>query len=121
MPTGPDDPAVWAEQWETVKSSAAAAGRDPGALVGALYATVTVAENAEIGEERIMDFPRAYHGPVAEEIRRGEACCGGSVEGLSPWLQGFVDVGVRQIVPRFAGDHEAQMDAVARFRRARGW
>lgn len=121
MPTGPDDPAVWARQWETAKASAREAGGEADGLVGALYATVTQADNAEVGEALIMDYLRAYYGPVAEKMRATNACYGGPMEGLGPWLHGFVDAGVRHLVLRFAGDHDAQLDAVSRLRQDMGW
>lgn len=116
MPTGPSDPAVWAERFETVKSAARDAGRDPAGLTGAVYATVTVAKDEAEGEEKLMAYLRSYYGPMAEKMRANEACYGGPIEGLGPWLRKFVDAGVRHLIIRFAGDHELQMEAVAAYR-----
>ena len=121
MPTGPNDPSTWARQWEVVQTNARQAGRSADDLTGALYATVTVAENAEVGEAQLMAYLRSYYGSVAEVMRAEEACYGGPIDGLGPWLQGFVAAGVQHIVLRFAGDHDLQLEAVARLRQELGW
>jgi probable F420-dependent oxidoreductase len=121
MPTGPDDPNTWASHWDTVKTNARQAGRQPGTLTGALYATITVADDAETGEARLMDYLRSYYGSVAEIMRAQDACYGGPIDGLGPWLQGFVDAGVQHIVLRFAGDHDLQMEGVSRLRQDLDW
>ena len=121
MPTGPAEPHVWAERWQTVCDAATDAGRDSSELTGALYLTATIAPTKAKGEERLMDYLRAYYGPVAERMRANEACYAGPVEGLGEWVQGFVDSGVQHLVIRFAGDHELQMQAMARCRADLNW
>jgi len=121
MPTGPGDPTLWTKSFETVRSAARDAGRDPEQVTGSLYATVAIADSFEAGEEKLMNFMRAYYGPIADRMRHGEACFGGPIEELGPWLQGFVDAGVEHMVIRFTGEHDMQMETVARYRAEMGW
>ena len=71
MPTGPGEPKLWAERFDTVKTKALKAGPDPAAIVGSLYATVTVPEDYVKGEDKLMAYLRSYYGPIVDRIRDG--------------------------------------------------
>lgn len=121
FPTGPADPAVWGEKWASVKEQARAAGRDADAMTGALYLTLSVADNAEKAEENLMAYLNNYYGALGPKMRAGEACYAGPPEGTGQWLRSFIEAGARHLVLRFAGDHDRQMETVSRMRRDMGF
>jgi alkanesulfonate monooxygenase SsuD/methylene tetrahydromethanopterin reductase-like flavin-dependent oxidoreductase (luciferase family) len=121
FPTGPADPVVWGEKWASVKEQARAAGRNADAMTGALYLTLSVADNAGKAEENLMAYLNNYYGALGPKMRAGEACYAGPPEGTGQWLRGFIDAGARHLVLRFAGDHERQMETVSRMRRDMGF
>ena len=121
FPTGPADPAAWGQKWESVKAEARAAGRNADAMTGALYLTLSVADNAEKAEENLMAYLNNYYGALGPKMRAGEACYAGPPEGTGRWLEGFIEAGARHLVLRFAGDHERQMETVSKMRRDMGF
>jgi probable F420-dependent oxidoreductase len=112
---------MFASQWAEVKSIAQASGRDPNALTGAMYLTLALDEDAAKAEQRLNGFLERYYGQPAPILRRRQACYAGSAAGLAEWLSGYAAAGVRHMTLRFAGEHEAQQEAVARVRRTLGW
>jgi len=120
FPTGPDA-ARWGAQWAEVKRIAAAAGRAPDAVTGAIYLTLAVDENAAAAEERVNTYLERYYGVSAQMLRRRQACYAGPAAGAAEWLKSYVDAGASHLVLRFAGDHERQMDTMARVRSDLGW
>lgn len=121
FPTGPADAAVWGAKWQSVKAQARAAGRDADAMTGALYLTLSVAETAEKAEEHLVAYLDSYYGALGPKMRAGEACYAGPPDGTGRWLKGFIDAGASHLVLRFAGDHDSQLEAVARMRRELGF
>lgn len=121
FPTGPADAAAWGQKWESVKAEARAHGRDPEKMTGALYLTISVADNAEKAEENLMAYLNGYYGALGPKMRAGEACYSGPPEGTGRWLKGFIDAGASHLVLRFAGDHDRQMETVSRMRRDLGF
>ena len=120
FPTGPD--AVrWGEQWGQVQDYARAAGRDSSALVGAIYLTLAVDEDAGAAEQCIDRFLESYYGQPAELLKRRQACYGGPAAGAADWLAGYVAAGASHLVLRFAGDHERQLETMAAIRAELGW
>lgn len=120
FPTGPADAAAWGQKWESVKAEARTHGRNPEAMTGALYLTISVADNAEKAEEHLMAYLNGYYGALGPKMRAGEACYSGPPEGTGRWLKGFIDAGASHLVLRFAGDHDRQMETVSRMRRELG-
>ena len=56
-----DAPAQWRQNWTEIKRIAAEAGRDPGKLTGAMYVTLAVDEDAQLG------------GDIAEHLQNSRA------------------------------------------------
>ncbi len=120
FPTGPDA-AGWAGQWDSVKDAAREAGRDPDELVGALYLTLVIDDDAEGAQQRIDTYLEQYYGVAAAILAKRQACYAGPAAGAAEWLQGYADAGATHLVLRFAGDHERHMDAIAEIRGSLGW
>jgi alkanesulfonate monooxygenase SsuD/methylene tetrahydromethanopterin reductase-like flavin-dependent oxidoreductase (luciferase family) len=115
LPNSPN-PAEWARHWQEVGRIAAAAGRDPGALVGAMYLTLAVDVDARRAALRLDRYLEQYYGRPAAEMRARQACYAGAPAGLQDWLSAYVAAGARHLVLRFAGDHERQLEALAAMR-----
>ena len=120
FPTGPDA-AGWAEQWRTVQDAASEAGRNPDDLVGALYLTLFIDDNAAKAQQQVDTFMEEYYGASAKVLAKHQASYAGPAAGCAEWLKGYADAGASHLVLRFAGDHERHMDAIAEIRRALGW
>ena len=112
LPNSPSA-AQWAEQWQQLKALAAAAGRDPQSLVGAMYLTLAVDADADRAGQRLERYLQHYYGRPAAEMRARQACYAGPVQGLAEWLEGYVAAGASHLVLRFAGDHERHLETVA--------
>jgi probable F420-dependent oxidoreductase len=112
FPIAPDA-ATFARQWAEVKAIAAAAGRDPAALSGAMYLTVCLDDDASRANTRLDAFLERYYGQPASVLRRRQAHYAGSPSGIAPWLNGYAEAGASHLVLRFAGDHERHLEALA--------
>jgi len=119
FPNAPD-PGKWRDQWAQIHQIARAAGRDPAALTGAVYLTLTIDDNTARGEERMNAFMENYYGRPAAEMRARQATYAGPAEGAAAWLRSWVDAGVSHLVLRFAGDHQQHLETVSRLRRQIG-
>jgi alkanesulfonate monooxygenase SsuD/methylene tetrahydromethanopterin reductase-like flavin-dependent oxidoreductase (luciferase family) len=117
LPIAPDA-AQWARQWKEVKEIAGKAGRDPNALTGAMYLTLSVDDDASRAEARLNGYLEQYYGQPAAITRKRQASYAGTREGLREWLQGYADAGVSHLVLRFAGEHARHLETVAALRAA---
>lgn len=115
LPNGPDA-TQWGQQWTEVKKIATDAGRDPNALVGAMYLTLAVDEDAGRANQRLDAYLERYYGQPAPALRRRQSCYAGPVTGAMEWLQGYVSAGAQHLVLRFAGDHERHLEMLAESR-----
>jgi len=115
LPITPDA-AGWAGQWAQVRAAARDAGRDASTLVGAMYLTIAVDEDAARATERLDAYLARYYGQPAAVLRARQACYAGGAAGLGEWLAGYAKAGASHLVLRFAGDHERHMETVARLR-----
>lgn len=115
LPNAPDA-ARWGEQWAQVQAIARAAGRDPGALTGAMYLTMLVDEDAARAEQRLNVYLEQYYGRPAAAMRSFQACYAGPEAGLVEWLRGYAAAGAQHLVLRFVGDHERHLEKVAALR-----
>jgi alkanesulfonate monooxygenase SsuD/methylene tetrahydromethanopterin reductase-like flavin-dependent oxidoreductase (luciferase family) len=120
FPTGPDA-AGWGEQWSDVRYIALEAGRDPNDLVGAVYLTMAVDDDANRAEERLNTYLENYYGQPAALLRRRQACYAGPADGLAAWLSGYAEVGASHLMLRFVGDHDELLETVAEVRAGLGW
>src|SRR5262245_46069240 len=113
FPTGPSVE-FFSEHWPGIQEAARAAGRPPGAVIGAAYVTVAFDASAAAAEQRLDAFLESYYAAPARTIRARQACYAGPIEGCADWLQRWVDAGTSHILLRFAGgDQLAQVDAVS--------
>lgn len=115
FPTGPDA-ARWSEQWGEVQDHARDAGRDPADVTPAIYLTLAIDDDAATADARIDDFLQQYYGQRPDLLKKRQACFGGSAEGAVEWLNGYVKAGARHLVLRFAGDHERNLETMAKLR-----
>jgi len=120
FPIAPDA-TTFARQWAEVQAIARARGRDPAQMTGAMYLTVALDDDAARAEVRLNGFLESYYGQPAPVTRRRQACYCGPAAGLGAWLAAYAEAGASHLVLRFAGGHEAHMDAVARQRAELGW
>jgi probable F420-dependent oxidoreductase len=114
-------PADFATRWAQVKDIATAAGRDPTPLTGAMYLTLALDEDAEKAEARLNGFLERYYGQPAPVLRRRQACYAGPAAGVAAWLSSYAAAGAGHLVLRFAGEHEAHIEALAKVRSSLGW
>lgn len=97
-----------------VRDVAVQHGRDPGAISGAMYLTVSLDADASKADDRLNQFLERYYGQPAPVTRRRQACYAGPEQGLAEWMNRYVEAGASHLVLRFAGDHERHLEAVAR-------
>lgn len=112
FPTGPDS-ATWGAQWGEVQAVAAEAGRDAGAVTGAIYLTLAVDDDAGRAEQRINDYLESYYGQPAAVLRKRQACYAGPADDAVAWIAGYAAAGASHLVLRFAGDHERHLELMA--------
>ena len=108
FPAGSGGPASWGAGWTQVKAHAREAGRDPASLTGAAYLTLSIA--------KLDQFLQEYYQQPGETIRRRQDCFAGSRSGALAWLREFAAAGATHLALRFTGEHERQMELVARMR-----
>jgi alkanesulfonate monooxygenase SsuD/methylene tetrahydromethanopterin reductase-like flavin-dependent oxidoreductase (luciferase family) len=115
FPTGPDA-GRWSEQWAEVQGHARDAGRDPADVTPSIYLTLAIDDDAAKADARIDEFLQQYYGQRPGLLKKRQACFGGSAEGAVEWLKGYVDAGAQHLVLRFAGDHERNLETMAKLR-----
>ncbi len=54
-------------------------------------------------------------------LRKRQACFGGPPAQAAEWLKGYADAGVSDLIVRFTGNHERQLEAVSGLRAQLGW
>ncbi len=111
-------PETFATQWADIKATARAEDRDADAMTGAMYLTIALDDDAAKANVRLDAFLEAYYSAPAAVLRRRQACYAGPRDGLGAWLKSYADAGASHLMLRFAGDHERQMEEVARLRPA---
>ena len=113
FPTGPSVE-FFSEHWPQIQEAARAAGRPPGAVIGAAYVTLALDPSPAAAEQRLDSFLESYYAAPARSVRARQACYAGPMEGCAEWLQRWIDAGTSHILLRFAGgDQLAQVDAIA--------
>lgn len=113
--------AAFGPQWQQVKAIARAAGRDPAALTGAMYLTLSVDDDAAQANARLDAFLEHYYSQPAAVLRRWQAHYAGPAEGVAAWLAAYAEAGASHLVLRFVGDHARHMALLAQTRRSLGW
>ena len=115
FPTGPDA-CAYRDQITQVREVAQQAGRNPDDIAAAVYVTLRMDEDSAAAERHVNAFLENYYGAPAQKLRSFQACFAGPPAAAVDWLGEFVDAGARHLVIRLAGDHDRQMDALARVR-----
>jgi alkanesulfonate monooxygenase SsuD/methylene tetrahydromethanopterin reductase-like flavin-dependent oxidoreductase (luciferase family) len=110
------DAGQWERHWTEVQRIARDAGRDPNALTGAMYLTLSVDDDAARANERLDRYLEQYHGQSPAVLRTRQECYAGAAAGLTAYLNGYRRAGARHLVLRFAGDHERHLEIVAAIR-----
>jgi alkanesulfonate monooxygenase SsuD/methylene tetrahydromethanopterin reductase-like flavin-dependent oxidoreductase (luciferase family) len=106
----------YAAQWHELKTMARAAGRDPAAIAGAAYLTLSLDDNAARANERLDRFLGTYYGQSPAEMRARQACFAGAPAEGAAWVRSFVEAGASHLCLRFTGDHERHLETVAKLR-----
>ncbi len=115
FPNGPDSQR-WGEQWRQVQAIAREAGRDPASISPATYLTLAVDDDTAKADRRMDEFMLAYYGRRPDVGKKREVCFAGPANAAAEWLQGYVEQGTRNLVLRFAGEHERQLEIFAKLR-----
>ena len=120
FPNAPS-PSDYAGQFAEVTAAARAEGRDPGAVTGAMYLTLSIDDDATRAEARIDAYLEQYYGQRPDVMRKRQMCYAGPATGAAAWLKSYADAGAGHLVLRFAGEHERHLQIVSRLRRDLGW
>jgi alkanesulfonate monooxygenase SsuD/methylene tetrahydromethanopterin reductase-like flavin-dependent oxidoreductase (luciferase family) len=115
------DIARWGTQWREVQQIVREVGRDPSRFAAANYVTLALDDDTAQAEQRIDAFLENYYGQPSAVMRRRQACFGGPPAAAAIWLQGYADAGVTDLIVRFTGDHDRQLERVADLRAHLGW
>jgi len=105
--------ALFADYWRKMKAAAAAHGRNPGALTGAVYMTFVVDDDQAKADATIDRFLARYYGQPADVIRKRQPSYAGPLAGARAAIAAYVAAGASHIILRFAGDHERHLDLFA--------
>jgi alkanesulfonate monooxygenase SsuD/methylene tetrahydromethanopterin reductase-like flavin-dependent oxidoreductase (luciferase family) len=114
-------PDAFARGFGQVRDIAKQAGRDPGAVAGAMYLTVAMDADAAKAEARLNAFLERYYLQPAAAIRSHQACYAGPESGVAEYLDRYAKAGAGHLCIRFAGEHETHIAALAKVRASLGW
>jgi len=110
MPSGAGTPEQWATKWQAIKQYAEQADRDPEAMVGSAYVTMTINSDQMTADRELDDYLEGYYNRPAASIREQQYGFAGSADAATQWLGEFVNAGASHIVVRFTGSNDkAQM------------
>ena len=110
------DAAQWGRQWSEVKRMAREAGRDPAALTGSMYLTLSIDDDVARANERLDRYMEQYYGQPAAALRTRQECYAGTASGVTAYLEGYLQAGASHLILRFAGEHERHLETVATLR-----
>ena len=88
--------------------------RDPAAMTGAMYLTLSLNDDAAAADDQLNAFLERYYEVPAAGTRRRQAHYAGPAAGLPAWLDSYARAGASQLVLRFAGDHERHLQIVSK-------
>jgi alkanesulfonate monooxygenase SsuD/methylene tetrahydromethanopterin reductase-like flavin-dependent oxidoreductase (luciferase family) len=115
------DLAHWTAQWQEVQQIVRELGRDPSRFAAANYVTLALDEDTGRAERRIDAFLENYYGQPAAAMRKRQAVFGGPIAAAAEWLRGYAEAGATDLIVRFTGEHERQLEAVGALRAQLGW
>jgi alkanesulfonate monooxygenase SsuD/methylene tetrahydromethanopterin reductase-like flavin-dependent oxidoreductase (luciferase family) len=104
-----------------VRQIARTAGRDAGAIEGAIYITLALDDDPAKADARLNSFLERYYKVPAAAMRSRQACYAGPVAGVAAHLDAYAKAGVDHFCVRFAGEHETHMAALAKVRASLHW
>jgi alkanesulfonate monooxygenase SsuD/methylene tetrahydromethanopterin reductase-like flavin-dependent oxidoreductase (luciferase family) len=107
------DAQQWQRQWREIKDIARRAGRDPAALTGAMYLTLSIDADADRANARLNAYLEKYYGQPAAVLRARQECYAGPPSGLAPYLAAYAGAGAEHLIVRFAGDDERHLEVLA--------
>ena len=110
------DAVQWGRQWSEIQRIAREAGRDPAALTGAMYLTLSIEEDVARANERLDRYLEHYYGQPAAVLRTRQECYAGAASGVAAYLSGYLRAGARHLILRFTGDHERHLETIAALR-----
>jgi len=111
----PPDPADYGAGLTQVLRAAADAGRAASAVTPALFATVLVVDDIEVGRRALADYTLATYRMPLEVVESIQLLVAGPVEFVTAKLDRYVAAGARHIVCRIGAlDLAAQMDQLER-------
>jgi alkanesulfonate monooxygenase SsuD/methylene tetrahydromethanopterin reductase-like flavin-dependent oxidoreductase (luciferase family) len=107
------DAAQWQRQWTEIKDIARRSGRDPAALTGAMYLTLSVDQDVARASARLNAYLEKYYGQPAAVLRARQECYAGPPSALAQYLAAYVGAGAEHLIVRFAGDDERHLEVLA--------
>ena len=113
-------PDAYAAQFREVKRIARDAGRDPEALTGSIYLTLSLDEDVEVAGARLDRYLETYYNAPAVALKKRQECFAGRPSDVAAYLDGYAKAGARHLILRFAGDQIAHLEAVAAIRHTIG-
>lgn len=114
-------PAHFAAELAQIRAMASDAGRPGGVTDAATYLTLAIDDNAAAAEDRMNTYMARYYNQSAAAMRARQVNYAGPADGAAKLLQEYAANGATHLVLRFAGDHDRQMQAVAKIRTDLGW
>jgi alkanesulfonate monooxygenase SsuD/methylene tetrahydromethanopterin reductase-like flavin-dependent oxidoreductase (luciferase family) len=92
----------YAEGLATVRTAAAAAGRDAAAVTPALFVSVALTDTVEQGRELLGEFAEASYGMPLEQLEQVQALAAGPADVVAEKLRGYAAAGARHLAVRIA-------------------
>lgn len=100
--------------WQTIQEHTAAAGRPAGAVTPALYATITVNDDARAARGELEHYITHYYGASLQQMAQFQAYAWGSAQTCAEALAGYVRAGARHLVIRIGSlDPQPQLKQIA--------
>jgi alkanesulfonate monooxygenase SsuD/methylene tetrahydromethanopterin reductase-like flavin-dependent oxidoreductase (luciferase family) len=104
----------YARAWRRIGELATAAGRPAGAITPALYATITVDEDAAAARAELEHYIGHYYGRTLEQMAAVQCYAWGSAEECADALAAYVEAGARHLIIRIGSlDGEPQLKQIA--------
>ena len=76
----------------------------------AVYLTICIDEDRARADEQINTYLESYYQLPATLMRSVQACCGGPLEEVQAFLNGFIEAGASELVLRIVGEHRAALN-----------
>ena len=114
-------PAQFATEFAAIGAAARDAGRAGEVRDAATYLTLAIDDDAARANERMDAYMARYYNQPAATLRSRQVNYAGPAEGAAALLSEYATSGATHLVLRFAGDHDRQMQVVAKIRTDLGW